>query len=234
MRCVGPNCLVYVRSTATGRLDIYRSTDNGGTWALVSTGNAVVNCGTSTNLFLDTATGNALAGCQRTITGATESTRVSTDFGATWSYITPPANIDFCGQVGVIPGVGTGYGQVCYTTNPGSAGTAFRVMDSTAVAITATIPVNTDSIGFSPFVAPSIITLNSTNTWMFNGYTTPACCAAGRLMKMTANGQAFVEVSDSLSRIYAPARLYQGRNYQGALMVTAPYNNFRFALLQGS
>lgn len=233
MRCVGAICLVYVRSTSTARLDIYRSIDNGQTWALVSTGAAVSNCAAATNIILDSS-GIAIAACQRTITAQTDSTRVSNDFGATWSYIIPPANIDYCGQASLLPGAGTGYGQVCYTTNPGAAGTQFRIMDSTAVAFTPTIPVNLDAIGFSPFAAPSAISLNTTNTWMFNGYTTPVCCAAGRVMKMTNNGDVFYEIPESLDRSYAPARLYQGRVYQGALMVTAPYFNFRFALLQGS
>lgn len=234
LRCVGVICLALIRSTADARNDIYRSTDNGATWALVSTGAAPSNCTSGYHIFFDTGSSLATVTCQRTVSAETDSTRVSNDFGATWSYIIPPANIDYCGRTAVIPGFGTSYSQVCYTSNPGAPGTAFRLMDSTAVTMTVTTPPNVDTIGISPFTFPTAIALNATNVWMFNGYATPVCCAAGRVMKITANGDAFVEIPDSLDRTYAPARLYQGRVYQGALMVTAPYNNFRFALLQGS
>lgn len=233
MRCNGSICLVYVRSTATGRLDIYRSTDNGGAWALVSTGAVPSNCTLALDIFFDSS-GLAVATCHRTITADTPSTRVSNDFGATWAGITPPALIDFCGRTAVINGPGTSFNQVCYNQGSGGAGQAFRYMDQTAVANTPTVQPDLVTIGISPFAAPNAIALNSTNIWIFNGYATPTCCAAGRLMKITATGDVIYEIPESLDRSYAPARLYQGRVYQGALMVTAPYFNFRFALLQGS
>lgn len=229
MRCLGVNCLVYIRSTATGRLDIYRSTDSGDTWALVSTGNAVSNCGLALNIFFD-ASGTAIATCHRTISADTATTRVSTDFGATWAYITPPANIDYCGQASVVSGAGTGYGQFCYNT----AFNQFRFMDSTAVAFTPTTQPAVGVLPPSPFSAPAVIQLNSNSIWVFSGFTVPVCCADGHMFLVTVNGDAIIETSDSASRFYAPARLYQGRNYQGALLVTAQYNNFRFALIQGN
>ena len=233
MRCLGAICLVYVRSTATGRLDIYRSTDNGSTWALVSTGAVPSNCTLALDIFFD-ASGLAVATCHRTITADTPSTRVSNDFGATWAGITPPALIDYCGRTAIIPGPGTSFNQVCYNQGSGGPGQSFRYMDQTAVANTPTIQPNLVTIGISPFTAPNAIALNATNIWIFNGYATPTCCAAGRLMKITSNGDVIYEIPESLDGSYAPARLYQGRVYQGALMVTAPYFNFRFALLQGS
>ena len=233
MRCNGSICLVYVRSTATGRLDIYRSIDNGISWALVSTGTAPVNCTIALDIYFD-STGLAAATCHRTITADIPSTRVSNDFGATWAGITPPAMIDYCGRMAVITGPGTSFNQVCYNQGTGGPGQSFRYMDQTAVGNTPTVQPNLVAIGISPFTAPNAIALNTTNVWIFNGYTSPICCAAGRLMKITNNGDVIFEIPESLDGSYAPPRLYQGRVYQGALMVTAPYFNFRFALLQGS
>ena len=233
MRCLGAICLAYVRFTSTGRLDIYRSTDNGQTWALASTGAIPSNCTLALDIFFDSS-GLAVATCQRTITADTPSTRVSNDFGATWSGITPPAQIDYCGRIAIIPGPGTSFNQVCYNSGSGGAGTVFRYMDQTAMANTPIIQPDLATIGISPFTAPNAIALNATNIWIFNGYATPTCCASGRLMKITSSGDVIYEIPESLDGSYAPARLYQGRVYQGALMVTAPYFNFRFALLQGS
>lgn len=227
MRCSGSACIAYVQQTGTPRLDLYRSLDNGQTWALVSTGGAISNCAVAQGIFFDGTIG--IAGCHRNITGDATAARVSVDGGATWSYITPPANLDYCGTPSQISGFGTGFGFVCLNTTL----TSFRLMDSTGVALTPSsqsVPVGT----FSPFANPATVQLNSNNIFMFMATTAPVCCATIHSFKIYNGGQDIVETAASIAGEFPVGRFIQARNYQGSLLATFTSATPHFALLKGS
>ncbi len=222
LRCVGTVCLALVRFNTTARTDIYRSTDNGDTWALVSTGVIPVACAFAQSLYFNGAVG--ISACETTTTGAVDSTRISTDSGATWTYIVPPINIALCGYGATLSGFDTGFAQACYN----STLTGFRFMSSNAVGLTPTVqPVYT----YSSLSNAGMISLDTDDTWIF------ALADRGRVYKVNTSGDAIYEIPESVNNTFADGRLVQGRVYQGALMVTTVQqgtNQSRFSLLQGN
>lgn len=223
LRCIDVVCLVYVRDQATARLDLYRSSDNGQTWGLVSTGNAAGGCTQAAGIFFDGST--AVAGCWRNISGETSAARRSTDGGVNWTYINPPANLDYCGVPSQIQNFDTSYGFVC--TN--SAFTSFRLMSSIGTALTPSFQsVPTGS--FSPFTDPFTFQLDADNIFMFMGTTLPACCNSTHMFKIYNGGQDVVEIPLSVAVGYP----YQARAYQGSALVSFTSSIPHFALLKGN
>lgn len=226
LRCVGAICLAYVRP-ASGRSDIYRSIDNGDTWALVSAGAAPSNCSTAQGLFFDGGVG--VATCQRNLSLDATAARVSTDSGASWSYFIAPAGptVDYCGVASNLAGFDTSYALACF--NDGTL-TAIRFLSTNAnVRTPSSQPVL--GVAYNPFSNPALFQLNATNAWIF----TVDANSIGHVMFTSDSGQTINEISASVDGTFRPVRLNQGRIYQGALMVTTDLNGApAFTLLQGS
>lgn len=230
LRCVGTICLAYVRLSTNGRFDIYRSVNNGDTWALASTGNVPVNCTTPQGIYFDGGVG--LATCQRNLSSATESARVSVDSGATWTYIISPAapTTDYCSIGSRLTGFDTGYAMACY--NNGTSLDQLRFLSSNANVL---IPTNQPNYGgaYNPFSNPQMIELSTGNVWIFALGSFPAPKA--HVLRTVDGGQNLYEIPESVNGTFLADRLYQGREYQGALMITSGLNGgTAFTLLQGN
>lgn len=224
LRCVGAICLAYVRP-ASGRSDIYRSIDNGDTWALVSAGAAPSNCSTAQGLFFDGGVG--VATCQRNLSLDATAARVSTDSGASWSYFIAPAGptVDYCGVASNLAGFDTSYALACFSDG---TLTAIRFLSTNANVRT---PGAQPAFAFNAFSNPALFQLNVTNAWIFTLDST----AVGHVLFTSDSGQTINEISASVDGTFRPTRLNQGRVYQGALMVTVDIGGVpAFALLQGS
>lgn len=227
LRCVGAICLAYVRNAAL-RSDIYRSADNGDTWALVSAGAAPSNCATAQGIFFDGGVG--VATCHRNISLDATAARVSTDSGASWSYFTAPAlpAVDHCGVASNLAGFDTSYALACF--NDGSTLTAIRFLSTNAnVRIPSSQPFY--GVAYNPSSNPALFQLNSTNAWIFTLDST----VTGHVLFTSDSGQTLNEIPASVDGTFRPTGLNQGRIYQGALMVTVDIGGApAFALLQGS
>lgn len=225
LRCVGSICLAYVRNAAA-RSDIYRSTDNGDTWALVSAGAAPSNCTTAQGIFFDGTTG--IATCQRNVSSDAAAARVSTDSGATWAYFTAPAApaVDNCGVGSPLAGFDTSFALACFNDTL----TAIRFLSTNAnVRTPTTQSVFASSYNF--FSNPALAQLNATNAWVFTLDSSPR----GHVLFSSDSGQNLFEIAASVDGTFAPSRLNMWREYQGALMVTTESSaGTSFTLLQGS
>lgn len=212
MRCVGAICLAVVEQL-TSQFDIYRSTDNGDTWALVSIGPVPTNCIFAQNIYFDGT--NGVFTCVGTSTGAIDSTRVSVDSGATWAIRIPPANIQNCGQSAILSGHDTGLSQACTTT----ASTGLRFMSSNAVALTP----GSEPTPFAYTAPPNMIGLAGDSiSWILSVTSTAS------FISVTHDGGQGVTRVETTVPI---ARLAQGRGYEGTMFVSQTTTSPKFIQL---
>jgi hypothetical protein len=209
LRCVNTICLVLVNNVATGDHFIYRSTDSGDTWGLVNTQLAPIACATDLNIFFDGS--NGVVTCHRYLTGQVTGILVSNGGGAVWTFVTPPANIDFCAQVNSFSGDGI---QVAC----GNSGvTDIRLMNMSGAATTPIQPAISTGDTLNPLSeGPNLVQRSSGQWYIFMTTSVPD----QRIWFSNSLGSSFIETAESISGTFRK-QLTQARMANGILYFTA-------------